>query len=282
MLTCTLKVAQTGWGTNSSETAFTMAVEVPAATAAAPATTATTVAAAKDKHIKYIKSLLDSVNSSGTGSREVRVALTKALYDYLTDEALEFVKAHEKFRAEVVKKAYELKTEAPYAVAMCDSINRVLLALGQPLVKPAPAPAPAPAAVAVPSSSDSEAADLALLAAVAKKCKCDSVLRATKEYLGYWRRAANRGDYRGLSKAQAMEKYISSWWCFDEDTLRERLLQEIFNKRKLVYSPVIMDMYTEWQKTYVPPPRVRGKSRPNRYTKMCAFIEENKSAFTTL
>jgi hypothetical protein len=127
-----------------------------------------------------------------------------------------------------------------------------------------------------------DTADLALLAAVAKKYKCESVLRNTKEYLDYWRRAANRGNYRGLSKAEAMKKYISSWYCYDDDTMRERLLHDIFNKRNLEFSPVIMDMYNEWVKTYVPPPRRPGQSKPNRWTKMCAFVEENKSAFINL
>lgn len=289
MLTCTLKVAQTGWATNSSETAFTMAVEVPAAAAApapAPAPAVATAAApsAKDKHIKYIKGLLDDINAGQV--RAVKEALAKALYDYLTDEALDFVKNHTKFRAEVVKKAYDLKGDAPESAGMCSAINRVLVALGEPLVKPAPpapvpAPPPANPVVTAPTVC-TDTADLALLTAVAKKYKCESVLRSTKEYLGYWRRAANRGDYRGLTKAQAMEKYIGSWWCYDEDTLRERLLQDIFNKKKLVYSPVIMNMYTEWVKTYVPPPRRAYEPKPNRYTKMCTFIEENKGAFTTL
>ena len=149
-------------------------------------------------------------------------------------------------------------------------------------VQAAPAPANPVVKPAAPPTVCTDTADLALLAAVARKYKCDSVLRNTKEYLGYWRRAANRGDYRGLSKAEAMEKYISSWYCYDDDTMRERLLHNMFNKRNLEFSPVIMDMYNEWVKTYVPPPRRQGQSKPNRWTKMCAFVEENKSAFINL
>jgi hypothetical protein len=303
MLTCTLKVAQAAWATNSSETAFTWAVEVPATAATAPAVSA------KDKHVKYIKGLLDDINAGQ--ARAVKEALAKALYDYLTDEALDFVKTHERFRAEVVKKAYDLKGDATENAGMCSSINRVLQGLGEPLVKPAPPPpAPAPPAArwtplgfgldayvavqaapapanpvvkpAAPPTVCTDTADLALLAAVARKYKCDSVLRNTKEYLGYWRRGVARGDYRGFSKAEAMEKYISSWCCVDENMVRERLLHDIFNRKNLEYSPVIMDMYNEWVKTYVPPANIRGRPKPNRWTKMCAFVEENKAAFINL
>lgn len=273
-LTCTLKMAQAGWGISNSETTFTVEMQDTTAPTSAPVL-ASTSPSTKDRHVKYIKGLLDDVEA--THEKDVKAALAKALYDYLTDEALDFVKNHKRFMTEVVKKAYELKTDAAHHTKMCYSIDRVLLALGQPLLEPAPAvPIVQPVAA---SSSSSDTADLALLTAIAKKYKCDSVLQNTKEHLGYWRWAANHGAYCGLSKAQGMEKYLTPR-C--EDTRRSQLLQDIFIKKGLEYSPVIMDMYSEWAKTYTPPRRVRGKPKPNRYTKMCAFIEENKSAFINL
>jgi hypothetical protein len=247
----------------------------------------------KDRHINFLRVALADIEAV-TG-REAKALGTKMLYDYLIGDALEFTKNHLKFKEVVIAKGYELKAEAPEKYAMIYTINRVLNALGAPLTKPptpapaptpAPPPAPAPAPVAsVPPTvkpKDAVNPDLELFKAVATRLKCETALNNLKEYFGYWQGAVKRGHYAHLlSKAASMEEYMASWWCYDDDEYgRARLMKDIFAKKGLVWSEEAMPMYYEWLKTYIPPPRVRGQPRPNRYTKMCAFLDTYKSAFT--
>jgi hypothetical protein len=309
MLTCKLAVSQSVWSTNNSETSFTFKVDTPervttkvlpstllaAANANAVATTEATDAAKaeKQRHITFIKGILDDMPE--VQGRDAKAAVAKILFDYLSGEALEFVKNHEKFRKVVIEKCYELKTEAPERTKMVESCNRVLMGLGEPLIKPvtclgghntpcvsAPKPATAPApttAAPTPPPAPTVDPDLALFLAVARKLKCTSVLQNSTEYLGYWRRAVKRGYYTGKSKADSMEAYMSGWWgYYNDEAQRERLMKSLFDKNKLPYDPVVMDMYYEWVKTYTPPARPRN----NRYLKMVAFIDANRAAFTTL
>ncbi len=334
MLTCKLAVTQTGWGNNSSQTSFTFKVDSAASSTAAcsgepvkikklsttatvttaPAPTASTTTTTepakteteKQKHITFIKGILDDYpNIKGL---EARGAAAKILFDYLSGEALEFVKNHKKFKDVVISKAYQLKKEAPELTALVASMDRVLTALGVPLKQPvavpgcsckmcstapktpantvvepttappAPAPAPAAPAPAVTAVTTSDP-DLVLFMAVARKLKCTTALKYPTEYLGYWRGVVKRGSYTGKSKADSMAVYLTGWWgYYNEDIRREKLMKDLFEKNKLPYDPVVMDMYYEWVKTYTPPAR----PRTNRYLKMVAFIKANRSAFTTL
>lgn len=259
------------------------------------AITAPAVQADKERHCTFLRSALSDIET-GVG-REAKALGAKMLYDYLVGDALEFTKNHPKFKDTVIAKGYELKSEAPEKYGMVASINRVLTALGAPLIKPLPVPvtqsvatpvvapkpvntviqpAPAPAPAPVAPKPDTTEVDLALFKAVATRLKCDCVLRSPKEYLGYWQGAVKRGCYTHQpSKASSMEAYMVSWYgYYDEDLQRENLMRDLFTKQKLIWSAEVMPMYYEWEKTYKP------TGRTNRYKKMCAFLDKYRAAFT--
>jgi hypothetical protein len=300
-----------GWTTMKAVPAPAPA-PAPAAPSPAPATPApaTSPAEEKTRHIEFIKGILADVSEAR--GRDARAAITKILFDYLAGSALEFVKNHQKFKDTVIAKGYELKQEAPEKTGMVSSIDRVLTALGQPLVKPvmcwgchqtpcvgtakpvntvvqpvavatpappgptpapAPKPTPAPAARTEPKDNDP---DFVLFKAVAKRLKCTSVLDQPRLYYGYYLNGQRWGsNSEHKSKAARMEAYMASWWCYgDDDYQRQMLMKSLFAKNKLVWSDEVMPMYNDWVPTYKP------TGRPNRYKKMCAFIDTFRPAFT--
>jgi hypothetical protein len=260
----------------------------------------------KERHCTYLRAALNDIDTAV--GREAKALGVKMLYDYLVGDALEFTKNHPRFKDTVIAKGYELKVEAPERYSMVASINRVLTALDAPLIKPygwvptavtTPAPvAPPAAAVAQPTATvaaapkpvntavqppapvapkpDTTEADIVLFKAVATRLKCESVLRAPKEYFGYWQGAVKRGYYNLLpSKAASMEAYMAAWWCtYNDEWQRANLMKDLFTKQKLIWSEEVMPMYYEWEKTYTP------TGRTNRYKKMCAFLDKYRAAFT--
>lgn len=94
----------------------------------------------KQQHISFIKEGLKTVEE--TKGREAKAACAKIIYDYMFMCAIDFVKTYEKFKKTVIDKAYELKKEAPEITSMIASLDKVLVALEQPLEKPAVAPTP--------------------------------------------------------------------------------------------------------------------------------------------
>ena len=295
-----------GWVTMKTVTsAPAPAAPAPAPPAPVPATSAE---AEKTRHIEFIKGILADVDTAV--GRDVRAMASKILFDYLAGSALEFVKNHPKFKDTVIAKGYELKRDAPEKVKMVESINRVLTALGMPLVQPVwcwgcnqtpcigaakpvntvvqpittttPVPAPAPVAAPAPAPAPTRTEpkdddpDFVLFKAVAKRLKCTSVLTQPKTYYGYYlngQRWYSNSEHK--SKAARMEAYMASWWCYgDDDYQRQMLLKSIFAKNKLQWDDVVMQMYNDWVPTYKP------TGRTNRYKKMCAFIDTFRSAFT--
>ena len=114
--------------------------------------------------------------------------------------------------------------------------------------------------------------DMALFILLAKKHDAKYVIENPTLYFSYYENGAKLGYFKGATKAEKMNDYISR--CSDE-AARERLMKTIFTKNNLIFDGSVMSLYDDWQKTYKP----SGVS--NRYTKMCAFIDAHKTLFAT-
>ena len=104
---------------------------------AAPVAAPTPVKAVEDKEVKdkevnqHIRSLIDTVHDS-IGKTE-KAKSVKNMYDYLTNNGLDYVKMNPGLKDVTIKKAYEFKTEAGEFSEMVTSIDGFLTLIGAPL-----------------------------------------------------------------------------------------------------------------------------------------------------
>lgn len=125
------------------------------------------------------------------------------------------------------------------------------------------------------TSSTDDTAEYKLFVVVAQRMGCTYINKNPKEYFGYYQSTVKRGYIKG-NPAQMIEKYLTQWGGGGDDThQRTALMKQLFEKNNLTFTPDVMTLYDEWQKTYKPV----GVS--NRYKKMCAFIDVHKTLFTT-
>jgi hypothetical protein len=283
-------------GTNKVSTNGSVTMEVPASKATpAPAPTVTTTVVTswpttstissddKSKHIAFIKEGLETIET--TPGRDAKAIGAKMLYDYMLMCALDFVKGYELYKVTVINKAYELKKDAPDKTAMITSLNKLLTALNVPLVPPVTTvPSATPTKVEPPKSSNTvvtpakdDTAEYNLFVTMAKNLECESVCKSPKNYYGYYQTVVKRGGLRGSTVAEKMENYFTSWGGGSKKLERSKLMKSIFTKNNLTYNEAVMAMYDEWLKTYKP----TTDRIPNRYMKMIAFIDANKSLFSS-
>lgn len=111
--------------------------EPVAAPVAEPVAAPTPVKAVEDKEVKdkevnqHIRSLIDTVHDS-IGKTE-KAKSFKNMYDYLTNNGLDYVKMNPGLKDVTIKKAYEFKTEAGEFSEMVTSIDGFLTLIGAPL-----------------------------------------------------------------------------------------------------------------------------------------------------
>ena len=267
------------------------------APAPAPVTPAVYPEAEKAKHVAFIKAALDTIDTSV--GRDAKAVGAKMLYDYMLLCAMDFVKAHERYKQTTIWKAYELKSAAPTNTAMIGSINNFLTAIDQPLEKPAlmviatmpsytcsnsdcpihgkkteevkPAPKPTPTPVnTVIQPAEPYNPDMALFIALAKKHDAKEAIKNPTNYYSYYTNAVKWGSVTGDTKAEKMNDYLSYW---SDGAAREKLMKSLFYKNKLTFSDAVMTLYDEWVKTYTP------TDKTNRYKKMCVFTDVHKTLF---
>ena len=83
-------------------------------------------------HNIVIGKMLDTItNTVGPDNKTLIVIM---LFDYIVDEALDYVTSRNNFKRTVIKKCYEFKKTVSHRTTLIESIDRVLTALGQPLV----------------------------------------------------------------------------------------------------------------------------------------------------
>jgi hypothetical protein len=274
-------------------------VPTPTVTPAAPDTPAVYPEAEKAKHIAFIKEALNTIDTSD--GRDVKALGAKMLYDYMLMCAMDFVKAHERYKQTTITKAYQLKKDAPTNTAMIGSINNFLTALDQPLEMPVPViiatmttynctnskcpihgkkaeevkPVATPVNTVVQPAAEKKGApynpDMALFIALAKKHDAKHAIENPTTYFSYYESGVKWGSVKGATKAEKMNNYLSYW---SDGAARESLMKSLFTKNDLIFSDTVMTLYDEWQKGYKP------TGATNRYKKMCAFIDAHKTLFT--
>jgi hypothetical protein len=114
--------------------------------------------------------------------------------------------------------------------------------------------------------------DMSLFIALAKKHDAKWANENPTTYFSYYENGVKWGSFKGSTKAERMNDYLSRW---SNGAEREKLMKSLFTKNGLVFSDAVMTLYDEWQKTYKP------TGSTNRYKKMCVFIDAHKSLFTT-
>ena len=81
-------------------------------------------------HTNFIRTCL---NMGANGSEDEKATHATILYNYLTNEALDFVLENQTSKRIVVQKAYELKTQSSDFPKLENSLNCFLIASGLPL-----------------------------------------------------------------------------------------------------------------------------------------------------
>lgn len=158
----------------------------------------------------------------------------------------------------------------------CPDLTYKPVEVTTPVAKVMPVTEPSKVAnlVATPAKDDATA-EYNLFVAVAKRMGCTYINKNPKEYFDYYQSTVKRGYIKG-SPAQMIEKYLTQWGGGGDDNhQRINLMKKLFTDNKLAFTPDVMTLYDEWQKTYKP------TSGTNRYKKMCAFIDAHKTLFTT-
>ena len=84
----------------------------------------------KNHIFKCIKAVEDSV-----GTKE-KAKLAKILYDYMTNESLDYVKGYEKLKKVAIERAYYIKRKCEEFPELTKSLNVFLTAVGAPLDEP--------------------------------------------------------------------------------------------------------------------------------------------------
>ena len=234
----------------------------------------------KTKHIAHIKDMLDECEKTVCKSN-MTVIFIKIL-DYVSGNALEFTKAHERFKEVVINKCYEFKTvnsDMPDVVTKADA---ALIKLGSSttiplnfkiantIIRPSPAPAPAPASTVKNDTSYNP--EIALFVALAKKYGAENAILDPIKSFSYYETACKTLAITGTTKAEKMVNYFTRW---SDLYARIQLMKSLFTKNNIVFTDTAMILYNEWVKTYKP------TDKTNRYKKICAFIDAHKSLFTT-
>jgi hypothetical protein len=260
----------------------------------------------KIKHVTAIKDMLAECEEARGKDNKEKIAIK--LLDYVSGEALEFTKAHERFKDTVINKCYEFKQSEPDRKELVAKSDDVLTKLGASTTIPdgwkktdrcrvcdgnhatpalskelnevinawensqSPVVAPKPVEPVKPKENTS-ALDLALFTALAKKYNFKSAMENPKLYLSYFDSAVRWNSYtvKGTTKAEKMTSYFTH--CTD-DGQRVELMKTIFKKHSLIFNDAAMTLYNEWQKTYKP------KGKTNRYIKMNEFATIHKALFT--
>lgn len=133
-----------------------------------------------------------------------------------------------------------------------------------------PTPTPTPTPITSSNNTDLEY-NLFLLAA--KRMGCDYVISHPEQQFDNYVWTVKKGCITG-SPAQKIEFYLSYWGGVDDSYNRTARMKELFAKNKLTFTPDVMPLYDEWQKTYT------HTGIPNLYKKMYAFIDVHRALFT--
>jgi hypothetical protein len=260
----------------------------------------------KVKHVTAIKAML--ATQEELKGKENKAANAIKILDYVSGEALDFTKSHERFKNTVINKCYEFKQDNADMPEVAKKADETLVKLGASTTIPAdwkkpemcrvcggnhatpvlskelnevitaweksqsPVVAPKPVEPVKPKE-DTSALDLALFTALAKKYNFKPGMENPKQYLSYFENAVRWNSWvvKGSTKAEKMTSYFTH--CSD-DGHRVKLMKKIFEKHSMIFSDAAMTFYNEWQKTYKP----TGKT--NRYIKMNEFATTHKALFT--
>jgi hypothetical protein len=284
----------------------------PAPASVTPATAAFVAVEEKNKHIAVIRALLD-MSESLKGKESKTVAAIKIL-DYVSGEAVEFTKSHERFKSCVIKKCYEFKRVNSDIPAVVEKADAVLIKLGkcpcsrcsklaeptntviQPVtesIKPVVAkPVTAKPVTAKPVTAKPVAAKPVTepvkpvpTTATGEPYNPDMSLFLTlaheheldqvlAEPILFWRQYENAIKWGNMRGATKAEQMNTFFGRFSKVGARAELMKSLFEKKKLVFNDSVMSQYKEWMKTYKP----SGKT--NRFKNMCEFINVHKSLFT--
>jgi hypothetical protein len=263
----------------------------------------------KIKHVTAIKDMLNECEEAKGKDNKEKIAIK--LLDYVSGEALDFTKSHERFKDTVINKCYEFKQSEPDRAILVAKSDNVLTKLGASTTipdgwkktekcrvccgnhatpalskelnevittweksqSPVVAPKPVEPKPTEAKKEDTSALDLTLFTALAKKYNFKRAIVNPKAYLSYFESAVrwNSSTVKGSTKAEKMTNYFIH--CTD-DGQRIELMKTIFKKHNLIFSDAAMTLYNEWQKTYKP----TGKT--NRYIKMNEFATAHKALFT--
>lgn len=265
----------------------------------------------KIKHVNAIKDMLTECEEAKGKDNKEKIAIK--LLDYVSSEALDFTKSHERFKDTVINKCYEFKQSEPDRKELIAKSDDVLTKLGASTTIPdgwkktdmcrvcggnhatpaiskelnevittweksqSPVVAPKPVAPKpvepVKPKEDTSALDLALFTALAKKYNFKQAMENPKLYLSYFESAVRWNSWMVKGSTKA-EKMTNYFIHCTDDGQRVELMKTIFTKHNLIFSDAAMTLYYEWQNIYKP----TGKT--NRYIKMNEFATTHKALFT--
>jgi hypothetical protein len=219
---------------------------------------------------KYVKEI------QATVGRKEKAKLAQILYDYMTNESLDYVKGYEKLKNAAIERANSFKKDCKEFPELIASLNAFLTAVGDPLDE---------RALVIKEDSKEfpeliESLDNFLTTTGAPLDEEKGHSQWMKNLLIIENLTFNDKvmdlyyEYEKTSPRLNRFKNMKAFIKANRDALVEpvdpqieahkTLMMSIFQKKNLEFKDVYMDMYYEWQK---------NAPKLNRYKKMCAFID---------
>jgi hypothetical protein len=219
----------------------------------------------KNHIFKCIKAVEYSVD------KKQKAKLAQILYDYMTNESLDYVKGYELLKKVAIERAYSFKKDCKEFPKLIASLDAFLTAVSplddmEPVVEPVK--------------------DCACTKCIEKETMKE-IMKEDDEYYKRWQLMKKLFERENLvfddnvmdlyyeweKTAPRLNRYkkIKAFIDANRDAFedpeleaRKTLMKSIFQKKNLEFKDVYMDMYYEWEK---------NAPRLNRYKKMCSFIE---------
>jgi hypothetical protein len=261
----------------------------------------------KMKHVIHLRKLIDDCTAAK--GKDNKAVVASEILTYITDSALEFTNAYPKFKATVINKCYEFKSEHPEITELIKKADNVLLKLGASTTIPSDyasvakssycgdctkyhsntttkAATSSPANTVVtsvkkssppkkPSEEPINKEELALFISIAKLHNNTNAVANPEQWYKWYQNCLKFRTVKGTTPAEKMECYFG---VRSDTVARINLMKSLFNQHKLVFSESVMPLYNEWVKTFT----YTGKGTVNRYIKMNEFIKTYKSLFTPI
>jgi hypothetical protein len=246
----------------------------------------------KMKHVAHIRKLLDNVEQAK--GKENKAVIATEILTYITDSALEFTKFYPKFKATVINKCYEFKTQHSDISELIEKTDNLLLKLGVSTTVPSdyvppvyPTTTTATAATNTVVNASEKPADkpsaevksynpeMELFISAAKIHDDKNAIKNPENWYKWYQHCLKIRSVKGSTPAEKMYHFFN---VRSDTNARINLMKSLFTKNNLVFSEAVMPLYSEWVKTFT----YTGDGKVNRYIKMNEFIKTYKSLFTPI